>query len=69
MTKIFKIIFYNRFPTSAIIPKSEYILALGGKSITNHLNNLALYISKINLEFGRELQSIIESREKYLSLQ
>jgi hypothetical protein len=55
MIEISKIIFYNKFPIFIIIPESERILALGGRNIIDYLNNLILYINKINLKSGREL--------------
>jgi hypothetical protein len=64
--KIFKIIFYNRFSIFVIILKLEYILILGGKNIIDYLDNLALYINKIDLKSGGELQSIIENKGEYL---
>jgi hypothetical protein len=55
MIKISKIIFYNKFPTSAITPEFEYIPILGDKIIIDYLNNLVLYMGEIDLEFGEEL--------------
>jgi hypothetical protein len=55
MIKISKIIFYNKFLISTMIPKLEYMPALGGGSIINYLNNLILYINKIDLKFNKEL--------------
>jgi hypothetical protein len=66
--EISKIIFYGGLPTSAIILKPEHILILGGRSITDYLNNLTLYINKTNLKSGKKLQLIIENRREYLLL-
>jgi hypothetical protein len=68
VTKIFKTIFYNGFPILTITPKPEHILVLGNKNIINYLNNLILYIDKIDLESGKELQLIIKNKEEYLLL-
>jgi membrane protein DedA with SNARE-associated domain len=64
--EIFKIIFYNEFLIPIIILESEYILMLGGGNIIDYLNNLILYINKINLKSGKELQLIIKNKKKYL---
>jgi hypothetical protein len=68
ITEISKIIFYDRFLIFAIILELEYILILGDKNIINYLNNLILYINKINLKFDKKLQSIIKNRGEYLLL-
>jgi hypothetical protein len=66
--KISKIIFYNKFLIFIIIPKPEYIPIFGNRNIIDYLDNLALYINKINLKPNRKLQSIIENRGEYLLL-
>jgi hypothetical protein len=55
MIEISKTIFYNRFLIPIITPEPEYILTLGGRNITDYLNNLILYFGKIILELGKEL--------------
>jgi hypothetical protein len=64
--KNLKIIFYNRFLIPTVILEFEYILIFKNKNITNYLNNLILYIDKIDLKSGKELQLITKSRRKYL---
>jgi hypothetical protein len=68
VTKISKIIFYNKFPIFAIISKPEHISILGGGSIIDYLNNLTPYIDKIDLKSNKKLQLIIENRGEYLLL-
>jgi hypothetical protein len=68
VTKISKIIFYNGFLIFAIIPESKCIPTLGSKNIADYLDNLALYINKINLKPNKELQSITKSKKEYLLL-
>jgi hypothetical protein len=53
--KIFKIIFYNKFPIFAITPEPEYISIFGGGNIIDYLNNLILYINKIDLKSDKKL--------------
>jgi hypothetical protein len=41
---------------------------LGGGSIADHLGDLVLYINKIDLKPGKELQLITKNKGKYLLL-
>jgi hypothetical protein len=52
--KISKIIFYNRFLIFITIPKFKYILIFGNRNIINYLDNLILYINKINLKSNKK---------------
>jgi hypothetical protein len=55
VTKISKIIFYNRFLTLETILEPEYISIFGDKNITDYLDDLVPYFNKINLKSGKEL--------------